>query len=133
VRTFSLIQLQRKEGIFLYVRLEDREAGWRYPPYLLGRMLSAMQPQAQIDRDNNLYVLHAADDESYLLTQIDVSSGHSGQAVYRSKTPRNGRPSLQKSPDGRLVIAGGIRINNAELSPRTAPERSKLSDRPDGF
>jgi len=133
VRTFSLIQLQRKEGIFLYAKLEDKEAGWRYPPYLLGRMLSAMQPQAQTDRDNNLYVLHAVDDESYLLTQIDVSSGQSGQAVYRSKTPRNGRPSLQRNPDGRLVIAGGIRVNDAELSPRAAPERSKLSDRPAGF
>ena len=131
-RTFSLIQLQRKEGIFLYAKLEGKDAGWRYPPYLLGRMLSAMQPQAQIDRDNNLYVLHAADDESYMLTQIDVSSGQSGQAVYRSKTPRAGRPSLQRNPDGKLVISGGFRVNNAELAP-PKPERSKLSDRPAGF
>lgn len=132
-RTFSVIQLQRKEGIFLYARLEDKEAGWRFPPYLLGRMLSAMQPQAQIDRDNNLYVFHALDDETYMLSQVDVASGRSGQAVYRSKTPRGGRPSLQRQPDGKLVISGGFRVKETDAPTQNGPERSKLSDRPEGF
>ena len=133
-RTFSVIQLQRKEGIFLYAKLEDRESGWRFPPYLLGRLLSAMLPQAQIDRENNLYVFHAVDDETYMLSQIDVASGRSGQAVYRSKTPRAGRPSLQRQPDtGKLVIAGGIRVKETDAHAQTGPERSKLSDRPEGF
>jgi hypothetical protein len=132
-RTFSVIQLQRKEGIFLYAKLENKETGWRFPPYLLGRMLSAMQPQVQIDQENNLYVFHAVDDEHYMLSQIDVATGHSGQAVYRSKTPRAGRPALQREPEGRLVIVGGIRINEADSPERSTPERSKLSDRPAGF
>jgi hypothetical protein len=132
-RTFSVIQLQRKEGIFLYAKLEDKEAGWRFPPYLLGRMLSAMQPQAQIDRENNLYVFHAADDETYLLSQVDVSTGRSGQAIYRSKTPRGGRPSLQRQPDGKLVIMGGFRVKETDALSPPSPERSKLSDRPEGF
>lgn len=132
-RTFSVIQLQRKEGIFLYAKLEDRESGWRFPPYLLGRMLSAMQPQVQIDRDNNLYVFHAVDDEHYMLSQIDVATGQSGQAVYRSKTPRAGRPALQREPEGKLVIVGGIRMSESDASEQSAPARSKLSDRPAGF
>jgi hypothetical protein len=133
-RTFSAIQLQRKEGIFLYAKLEDRESGWRFPPYLLGRMLSAMQPQAQIDKDNNLYVFHAVDDETYMLSQVDVASGRSGQAIYRSKTPRAGRPSLQRQADtGKLVITGGIRVRESDLPSQTGPERAKLSDRPEGF
>lgn len=133
-RTFSVIQLQRKEGIFLYAKLEDQEGGWRFPPYLLGRLLSAMHPQAQIDRDNNLYVFHAVNDDTYMLSQVDVDSGRSGQATYRSKTPRAGRPSLQRQPDtGKLVIVGGIRVKDTDLPAQSAPERSKLSDRPEGF
>jgi len=133
VRTFSVIQLQRKEGIFLYAKLEDTHEGWRFPPYLLGRMLSAMRPQAEIDRDNNLYVFHAVDDESYMLSQIDIATGRSGQAIYRSRTPRNGRPNLSRSPDGRLVITGGIRMTEQDVAAQMGPERSKLSDRPPGF
>ena len=133
VRTFSVIQLQRKEGIFLYAKLEDKHEGWRFPPYLLGRMLSAMLPQAQIDRDNNLYVFHAVDDESYMLSQIDIATGRSGQAAYRSKTPKAGRPSLNRTPDGKLVISGGIRMTEQDLASQVAPERAKLSDRPAGF
>jgi hypothetical protein len=93
-----------------------------------------MQPQAQIDRDNNLYVFHAVDDETYMLSQIDVASGRSGQAVYRSKTPRAGRPVLQRQPDtGKLVIVGGVRVKETDTPTQAAPERSKLSDRPEGF
>jgi hypothetical protein len=96
-------------------------------------MLTAMPPQMQTDRDNNLYVFHAVNDDTYTLSQIDVATGRSGQANYRSKTPRNGRPSLRREPDGRLVISGGIRITAEEIAPSTAPDRSKLSDRPAGF
>jgi len=133
VRTFSVIQLQRKEGIFLYAKLQDSHEGWRFPPYLLGRMLSAMRPQAEIDRENNLYVFHAVDDESYMLSQVDVATGRSGQAIYRSKTPHNGRPNLNRSADGRLLITGGIRVSEQDVASRNSPDRSKLSDRPAGF
>lgn len=132
-RLFSVLSLQRKEGMFLYAKLENQNDGSHYPPYFLGRMLAAVTPQMQIDRDNNLYVLHAASDDTYILSQVDVASGRSGQAVYRSKTPRAGRPSLSRQPDGKLAISGGIRVSEEELRGRSAPERAKLSARPEGF
>jgi hypothetical protein len=132
-RLFSVLSLQRREGMFLYAKLENQRDGSYYPPYFLGRMLSAVGPQMQIDRDNNLYVLHAASDDTYILSQVDVSTGRSGQAVYRSKTPRAGRPSLQRQPDGKLTISGGIRVNETELDPRGAPDRARISNRPEGF
>jgi hypothetical protein len=132
-RLFSVLSLQRKEGMFLYAKLENQKDGFYFPPYFLGRMLAAVAPQMQIDRENNLYVLHASSDDTYILSQVDVATGRSGQAVYRSKTPRAGRPSLSRQPDGRLAISGGIRVSEDELSERSAPERAKLSARPDGF
>ncbi len=132
-RLFSVLSLQRKEGMFLYAKLENQEDGMHYPPYFLGRMLAAVAPQMQIDRDNNLYVLHAASDDTYILSQVDIATGRSGQAVYRSKTPRAGRPSLSRQPDGKLAISGGIRVSEGELNERNSPERAKLSSRPEGF
>ena len=133
LRTFSVVSHQRKEGVFLFARLEDKDAGWRLPPYPLGRLLSAMEPQSQLDRDNNLYVFHATSDDSYVLSQIDVANGRFGQALYRSKTPRAGRPHLNRQPDGRLVISGGIRVSESEIEAQKAPNRARLSDRPEGF
>ena len=132
-RLFSVLSLQRREGMFLYAKLENQENGSHYPPYFLGRMLAAVTPQTQTDGENNLYVLHAASDDTYILSQIDVATGRSGQAVYRSKTPRAGRPSLLRQPDGRLAISGGIRVSEGELTERNAPDRAKLSTRPEGF
>jgi len=132
-RVFSVLSLQRREGMFLYAKLENQEDGMHFPPYFLGRMLAAVAPQMQIDRDNNLYVLHASSDDTYILSQVDVASGRSGQAVYRSKTPRAGRPSLSRQPDGKLAISGGIRVSEDELNGRTTPDRAKLSSRPEGF
>lgn len=132
-RTYSVITLKRREGVFLYAKLEAKLDGWRFPPYQLGRMLSAMPPQSQTDRENNLYVFHAAEDDLYTLTQIDVATGRSGQAVYRSKTPKSGRPRMERLPDGRLAITGGIRVTDEEAKPPAAADRAKLSDRPQGF
>ena len=132
-RTFSVVSHQRKEGVFLFARLEDKASGWRFPPYSLGRVLTAMEPQTKLDRENNLYVFHATSEDSYSLSQIDVANGRFGQALYRSKTPRAGRPRLESQAEGRLVIAGGIRVSESELAAQKSPTRARLSERPEGF
>jgi hypothetical protein len=119
--------------VFLYAKLENPQDGTFYPPYPLGRMLAAVTPQMQTDRENNLYILHATSDDTYILSQIDVATGRSGQALYRSKTPKSGRPSLARQPDGRLTISGGVRVSEDDLKDRTPADRPKLSTRPEGF
>jgi hypothetical protein len=132
-RTFSLVSQRRPNGIFLYAKLEEKETGARFPAYPLGRMLSAMPPQTQIDPENNLYIFHAASDSSYLLSQIDVATGRMGQAAYRSVNQRKGRPSLRKNPDGLVALSGAIRVDDQELVDSNAPARAKITDRPAGF
>ena len=131
-RTFSLVSHQRADGIFLYAKLEGKVEGIRFMPYFLGRTLAAMKPQPQLDAKNNLYVFHASSDSTYVLSQIDVDTGKFGQAMYRPSTPRAGRPTMSKDNKGHLVITGGIRVNEEELTPKSA-ERPLLSDRPEAF
>jgi hypothetical protein len=131
-RTFSLVTHQRPEGIFLYAKLEGKEEGIRFAPFFLGRLLSAMKPQPQFDASNNLYVFHASSDSTYVLSQIDVDTGKFGQALYRPSTPRAGRPSMSKDAKGHLVISGGIRVHEEELTPKST-SKSLLSERPAEF
>ncbi len=131
-RTFSLVTHQRPEGIFLYAKLEGKEEGIRFSPFFLGRLLSAMKPQPQFDASNNLYVFHASSDSTYVLSQIDVDTGKFGQALYRPSTPRAGRPAMSKDAKGHLVISGGIRVHEEELTPKST-SRSLLSERPEEF
>jgi len=133
-RTFSVISHQRTDGVFLFAKLEGKEEGIRFACYPLGRVLAAMQPQAQLDDNNNLYVFHAVNDTSYMLTQIDVATGRMGQAPYKSAIAnRQGRPSMRRSRDGQLVISGGIQVTDTEIAAETSPTKSRLSDRPAGF
>ena len=74
----------------------------------------------------------ASSDSTYVLSQIDVDTGKFGQALYRPATPRAGRPNMSKDDKGHVVIAGGIRVNEEELTPKSA-ERALLSDRPEAF
>jgi hypothetical protein len=128
-RTFSVMSHQRLDGIFLYALLEGKSEGIRFAPVPLGRMLSAMRPQAQVDASNNLNVFHAISDSEYVLSQINVDTGRSGQARYRSLTPRSGRPTLARNEEGRLAILGGVRITEEELESEKSG-RVLLSDRP---
>jgi hypothetical protein len=128
-RTFSVISHQRSEGVFLFATLESKSEDIRFTPFPLGRMLSAMPPQAQLDWKNNLNVFHATSDSEYILSQVDVDTGRFGQARYRSATPRGGRPSLARNDEGRLAVLGGVRITDEEIQAAKSG-RVMLSDRP---
>jgi hypothetical protein len=128
-RTFSLFSMRRSEGIFLFATLEGKSEGIRFAPYPLGRTLSAMRPQAELDPRNNLNVFHALSDSEYALSQVNVDSGRFGQARYRSATPRGGRPTLARNEDGKLAILGGVRITDEVIESQNSG-RVLLSDRP---
>jgi hypothetical protein len=93
-----------------------------------------MQPQPEFDDANNLYVFHATNDTSYTLSQIDVATGKMGQALYKSSIAcRQGRPSMRRSRDGHLTIAGGVRVAEEEIAAESSPTKARLTDRPAGF
>src|SRR5438094_4236847 len=58
VRTYSLMTNRFPDHTSLYVRVQNKDTGVVYATYSLGRTISFEQPQAEIDRANQLHVLH---------------------------------------------------------------------------
>src|SRR5207249_9815130 len=73
VRTYSLMTNQFPDHTSLYVRVQDKDNGIVYATYSLGRIISFEEPQAQIDRANQLHVLHCAAPRSWSYSRIGLN------------------------------------------------------------
>src|SRR6266699_6282001 len=125
VRTYSLLTNQFPDHTSLYVRVQDKDNGIVYATYSLGRTISFEEPQAQIDRANQLHVLQCAAPRSLAYSRIGLNGellAHS--SFMETKT----RPRLFRAPDGEVAVRGGmIEAPAAQTAGSTAP---KLSERP---
>src|SRR5437016_13495976 len=125
VRTYSLLTNRFPDHTSLYVRVQDKDNGIVYATYSLGRTISFEEPQAQIDRANQLHVLHCAAPRSWSYSRIGLNGellAHS--SFMETKT----RPRLVRAANGDVAVRGGtIESPAAQSSRGTAP---KLSARP---
>ena len=127
VRTYSLMSNRFPDHTSLYVRVEDKDTGIVYATLSLGRIIAMDEPQAQLDRENQLHVLHCAAPRSWTYSRIGLNGevlAHS--TFYETKT----RPRLFHSAEGEVVVKGGM---SEEAAPRPATANRpapKLSDRP---
>src|SRR5205814_2697525 len=60
VRTYSLLTNRFPDHTSLYVRVEDKDSGIVYATYSLGHAIAFDEPQAELDRANQLHILHCA-------------------------------------------------------------------------
>lgn len=127
VRTYSLLTNRFPNHTSLYVRVEDKDTGVVYATYSLGRIIASDEPQAQLDRENQLHVLHCAAPRTWTYSRIGLNGESLAHSSFiETKT----RPRLVRTDDGAIDVRGGM----AQVSP--APEQSvgsavpKLSDRP---
>lgn len=126
VRTYSLMTNRFPDHTSLYVRVQDKDTGVVYATYSLGRTISFEQPQAEIDRANQLHVLHCAAPRAWSYARI----GLNGQLLTHSSfMETNTRPRLVHSGNGEVAVHGGIVDAPAKSSGNKAP---KLSARPPG-
>jgi hypothetical protein len=124
VRTYSLLTNRFPDHTSLYVRVQDKDTGIVYATYSLGRSIAFEQPQAEIDRANQLHVLHCAAPRAWSYSRI----GLNGQLLEHSSfMETNTRPRLVHSTNGEVAVRGGIIETPAQTSRSTAP---KLSARP---
>lgn len=125
VRTYSLMTNRFPDHTSLYVRVQDKDTGVVYATYSLGRTISFEQPQAEIDRDNQLHVLHCAAPRAWSYARI----GLNGQLLTHSTfMETKTRPHLVHSGKG-VAVQGGMVEAPAQSSGNKAP---KLSARPPG-
>jgi len=129
MRVFSLLTSQLGESNTLYVRVAGQDDGMIYCTFPIGRLLDSVEPQAEFDSANNLYILHLVGMRAYVLTKVTPAGEFGGQTNYSA--PKT-RPTLRRTADGTLQIVGGRR--EASVAQNQIPaEPPKLSDRPPGF
>jgi hypothetical protein len=125
VRTYSLLSNRRLDHTALYVRVENKESGVVYTTYSLGRILANEDPQAEIDRANQLHVLHCAAPRSWAYSHVGVNGELLAHSTFlETKT----RPRLRHTPDGSIAVHGGM-LDAPIAQTKRAPAR-KLSNRP---
>jgi len=123
-RTYSLLNNRFPDHTSLYVRVQDKDTGVVYATYSLGRSIAFEQPQAEIDRANQLHVLHCAAPRAWSYSRI----GLNGELMTHSAfMETNTRPRLVHAENGEVAVRGGMIETPAQTSRSTAP---KLSDRP---
>jgi len=126
VRTYSLMTNRFPDHTSLYVRVQNKDTGVVYATYSLGRTVAFEQPQAEIDRANQLHVLHCAAPRTWSYSRI----GLNGQLLeHSSLMETKTRPRLVHSGNGAIAVRGGTVEAPAQNSRSTAP---KLSARPPG-
>src|SRR5512132_1106449 len=105
VRTYSLLTNRFPDHTSLYVRVQDRDTGIVYATYPLGRTIAFEQPQAEIDRANQLHVLHCAAPRAWSYSRI----GLNGQLLeHSSLMEAKTRPRLVHSANGEVAVRGGV-------------------------
>lgn len=126
VRTYSLMTNRFPDHTSLYVRVQDKDSGVVYATYSLGRTISFEQPQAEIDRANQLHVLHCAAPRAWSYARV----GLNGELLeHTSFMETKTRPRLVHSGGGEVAVRGGMVEAPAQSSGSKAP---KLSARPPG-
>jgi len=125
VRTYSLLSNRFVDHTSLYVRVENRDSGAVYTTYSLGRIIASEDPQAEIDRANQLHVLHCAAPRTWAYSHV----GLNGELLAHSTfLETKSRPRLRHTADGAIAVSGGmLDVPIAESKRSPAP---KLSDRP---
>jgi hypothetical protein len=126
VRTYSLMTNRFPDHTSLYVRVQDKDTGVVYATYSLGRTIAFEQPQAEIDRANQLHVLHCAAPRAWSYARV----GLDGKLLeHTSFMETRTRPHLIHSGGGEVAVRGGMVEAPARSSGSKAP---KLSARPPG-
>ena len=125
MHTYSLLTNRFVDHTSLYVRVENKQAGMVYTTYSLGRIISSEDPQAEVDRANQLHVLHCAAPRNWAYSHV----GWNGELFAHSTfVETRTRPRLRRRSDGNIAVTGGaLDVPIAETKRGPAP---KLSDRP---
>ena len=125
VRTYSLLMNRFPDHTSLYVRVEDKESNVVYATYPLGRIITFADPQAEIDRANQLHVLHCSAPRRWTYSHIGLNGELLKQQTF---IETRSRPRLLHVADGAVALRGGMR--DVPVGPATRKAAPKLSTRP---
>jgi hypothetical protein len=106
VRRYSLLKVTYMDQMKLYFRLTDF-GGRTLRVFPLARMVSFGEPEAQLDRVNNLHVLFQTGARTFMYAIMNPNGDMLARQYHEySQT----RPSLHLGDDGWIFVAGGRRL-----------------------
>ena len=124
-RTYSLLSNRFADHTSLYVRVENKDTGLVYATYSLGRVVAYDEPQKEIDRANQLHILHCSAPRTWAYSHIGLDGQLLKQSTFmETKT----RPRLRRTSSGEIAVSGGALDVPATQAARSAAP--KLSTRP---
>jgi hypothetical protein len=124
-RTYSLLSNRFLDHTSLYVRVENRDTGVVYTTYSLGRIIASQDPQAEIDRANQLHVLHCAAPRSWAYSHVGLNGELLAHSIFLET---KSRPRLRHTTDGSIAVNGGML--DAQTADAKRNRAQKLSERP---
>ena len=124
-RQFSLHEHRESANSALYVRLRETKGTKVYCTFSLGRFINVRKPQATIDAQNRLHVMHMISPRIYSHAKVSPEGAFLGNEYFRETTET--RPSLVIDAGGSVKVVGGIAYDpnkppEAENQPRSASE-----------
>ena len=124
-RQFSLHEHRESANSALYVRLRETKGTKVYCTFSLGRFINVRKPQATIDAQNRLHVMHMISPRIYSHARVSPEGAFLGNEYFRETTET--RPSLVIDAGGSVKVVGGIAYDpnkppEAKNQPRSASE-----------
>ena len=128
-RQFSLHEHRESANSALYVRLRETKGTKVYCTFSLGRFINVRKPQATIDAQNRLHVMHMISPRIYSHARVSPEGAFLGNEYFRETTET--RPSLVIDAGGSVKVVGGIAYDpNKHLKQKNSLGQH-LSCRPD--
>ncbi|MCX7872653.1 MAG: hypothetical protein N2487_05150 [Verrucomicrobiae bacterium] len=106
VRKYALLMANFKQNLRLYFRLSSADEGVIYKMTFLGNLTSISRPETNLDKFNNLHILHQFGAKMFKYTVISPD----GKIFIRETHEYvNTRPRLWMDNDGKIFVRGGAR------------------------
>lgn len=130
-REYSLLSHRDQNKAEIYVRVRQENGMRVYATYSLGRMIAVGEPQATVDSDNQLHVLHLRDPNYYAHSVVDPNGKLVLQEIY--KQVPGSRPTLMfDQSQGYVSVRGGERYD--AVAAQENPDRVRnASELPPGL
>ncbi len=125
LRTISLLSHRLPMSTYLYLRIQDPQAGTVFCTHQLGRFLTFGKPNVLLDEKNRVHILQNVAPKAFVYSAV----GLNGEVLDRkSYNEFSSRPALRRGSDGSVVVVGGQAFDpNAPPPEQTLPS---IADRP---
>lgn len=119
VRRYSLIEANYlRSQLRLYVQVSDESEARVFKVSAVGPLVSFSQPEAKLDRLNNLHVLYQSGAQAFTYSVVNPN----GDIIRREMFDYfNSRPRLSVDDNGDIAVVGGVRRVKPSELPQVKP------------